>query len=105
MLSVEKNGNENPFVLKIGNVQFGVNANNGFSLMTSTQPNDPKMKTVINYINNYYGKPDDDSELEDDEFVNLKWGSFEKDAPFHFGYVGLRRVYGEEGGTVIFFRP
>ena len=99
MLSVEKSGDESPFVLTIGNVKFGVNTNNGFMLMTSTHPNDPKMKTVINYLDKYYG------ESVDEEYDNLKWGSFEKDASFPLGYVHLRRVHNEEGGTVIIFNP
>ena len=84
--------------LTVSKVEFGINFHSGFlSLLSSTQPDDPKMKEVIEYLNSIYGTP------EEDEPDNYWWyvGADED-------YLGklvarLRPLHSEEGGTVLFF--
>jgi len=86
-------------IIQIGNVRWRVNLmSGGIVLMTSVQPEDPKMKRVVKYLNGIYGKPYQDC---DDEY-NIKWPSSVN--PLEGGtLVHLRRVHSEEGGTVLFF--
>lgn len=86
--------------LSIGEVEFGVNIDgDGIRLITSTQPDDPNMKQVIDYLNSFYGEP------EEDEPDNYWWqikGNYENPR----GMVRLRPMRGsEDGGTVIIITP
>ena len=72
-------------------------------LITSVQPDDPKMKQVVKYLNTIYGKPYEDEE----DGYDIKWSSsddpldeFRPDCTL----VHLRRVHTEEGGTILFFQ-
>lgn len=80
-------------ILQIGDVKWRINVMpNGIALMTSIQPDNPKMKQVVKYLNDIYGRPYD---YEEDGF-NIKWASTDD-------LVHLRRVHSEEGGTFLFF--
>ena len=91
-------------IIQIGEVRWRVNLmDNVIALMTSVQPDDPKMKRVVKYLNRIYGKPYQD---EDDGY-SIKWSSsddtlniFKPDCTL----VHLRRVNSEEGGTFLFFK-
>jgi hypothetical protein len=77
----------------------------GIVLMTSVQPDDPKMKQVVKYLNRIYGKPYQDDEDEEDGY-DIKWSS--SDDPVDIFRPGstlvcLRRVHSDEGGTFLFF--
>ena len=81
-------------------MEFGVNIDvDGIRLISSTQPDDPKMKQVIEYLNSIYGEP------EEDEPDNYWWqikGNYENPR----GMVRLRPMRGsEDGGTVIIITP
>ena len=41
------------------------------ALLTSVQPDDPKMKQVVKYLNGIYGKPYEDEE----DGYDIKWSS------------------------------
>ncbi|MBO4464291.1 MAG: YdcF family protein [Prevotella sp.] len=85
-------------ILQIGDVKWRINIiPNGVALLTSVQPDDPKMKQVDMYLNRIYGKPYDD---EEDGF-SIKWSSSEDSLGRTL--VHLRRVHSEEGGTFLFF--
>ena len=70
--------------------------------MTSVQPNDPRMKQVVTYLNRIYGKPYDD---EEDGF-SIKWSSSDDSLDIFNGstLVHLRRVHSDEGGTFLIFK-
>ena len=75
---------------------------NGIALMTSVQPDNSKMKTVVKHITSIYGKPYDD---EEDGFC-IKWSSSGDSLDvFRPGstLIHLCRVHSEEGGTFLFF--
>ena len=90
-------------IIQIGDVKWRINIMpNGVALMTSVQPNDPKMKQVVTYLNRIYGKPYDD---EEDGF-SIKWSSSDDSLDiFRPGstLIHLRRVHTEEGGTFLLF--
>ena len=72
-------------------------------LMTSVQPDDPKMKQVVKYLTTIYGKPYEDEE----DGYDIKWSSsddpldeFRPDCTL----VHLRRIRSEEGGTCLIFQ-
>ena len=91
-------------IIQIVHVRWRVNLMSGaIVLMTSVQPDDPKMKQVVKYLNSIYGKPYEDEEDGDD----IKWSSsddpldeFRPDCTL----VHLRRVRSEEGGTSLIFQ-
>ncbi len=90
-------------IVSIANVKWRINIMpNGIALMTSVQPDDPKMKQVVIYLNRIYGKPYDDEE----DGYSIKW-SYSDDSLDIFRpgstLVHLRRVHSEEGGTLLFF--
>ena len=91
-------------IIQILNVRWRVNLKpNNIVLMTSVQPDNPKMKQVVKYLNSIYGKPYEDEE----DGYDIKWSS--SDDPlniFRHGstLVHLRRVHSEEGGTFLFFK-
>ena len=91
-------------IIQIGNVRWRVNLKpNNIVLMTSVQPDNPKMKQVVKYLNSIYGKPYEDEE----DGYDIKWSS--SDDPLNIFRPGstlvhLRRVYLEEGGTFLFFK-
>lgn len=90
-------------VLKTGKVGWGINVHTGsIVLLSSVQPDDPKMLEVIKHLNKIYGKPYEDEE----EGFNIKWSS-SKDSLDIFApgcsLVHLRRVHSEEGGTFLSF--
>ena len=94
----------NDSIIQIGDVRWGVNLMpDCIVLMTSVQPNDPKMKQVVKYLNSIYGKPYQD----DEDGYSIKWSS-SKDSLniFKSGstLVHLRRVTSEEGGTILLFQ-
>ena len=73
----------------------------GVALMTSVQPDDPKMKEVVKYLNGIYGNPYD----EEDEY-SIKWSSSPDPNSIFNGHctlVHLRRVHSDEGGTFLLF--
>ena len=91
-------------IIQIGDVRWRINLEPNFiALMTSVQPDDPKMKQVVKYLNTIYGKPYD----EDEDEYYIKWSSSD-DSLNVFGpgctLVHLRRVHSEEGGTFLFFK-
>ena len=91
-------------IIQIVNVRWRVNLmSDGIVLMTSVQPDDPKMKQVVKYLTGIYGKPYDDEE----DGYDIKWSS--SDDPLNIFRPGstlvhLRRVHSEEGGTFLFFK-
>ena len=91
----------NNSIVQIGDVRWRINLMpNSIALMTSVQPDDPKMKQVVEYLNSIYGKPYDG----EDEF-SIKWSS----STDSFNKIGgtivhLRRVSSEEGGTFLIFQ-
>ena len=89
-------------VLSIADVKWRINLMpNTIALMTSVQPDDPKMKEVVNYLNSVYGKPYDG----EDEY-SIKWSSSPDSNNIFNGHctlVHLRRVHSEEGGTFLLF--
>ena len=90
-------------ILKIGDVGWGVNIGPYITLFSSVQPDDPKMKQVIKYLNGIYGKPYEDEE----DGYDIKWSSSDDSLDlFRPGstLVHLRRVHSEEGGTFLFFQ-
>lgn len=90
-------------VLTTGKVGWGINVNSDdIVLLSSVQPDDPKMLEVVKHLNKIYGKPYED---EEDGF-DIKWSS-SKDPSDIFApgcsLVHLRRVHSEEGGTFLSF--
>lgn len=90
-------------VLKTGDVGWGINIHSGsIVLFTSVQPDDVKMRPVVEYLNRIYGKPYEDEEGGFD----IKWSS-STDSLNIFApgstLVHLRRVHSEEGGTLLIF--
>lgn len=91
-------------IIQIGNVRWRVNLMSGdIVLMTSVQPDNPKMKQVIKYLTGIYGKPYEDEE----DGYGIKWSS--SDDPLNIFRTGctlvhLRRVRSEEGGTSLIFQ-
>ena len=100
----DKNLSYSDNIIQIVDVRWRVNLmSGGIVLMTSVQPNNPKMKQVVKYLNSIYGKPYEDEE----DGYDIKWSS--SDDPlniFRHGstLVHLRRVHSEEGGTFLFFK-
>ena len=94
----------NDSIIKIGDVWWRINlVPDGIALMTSVQPDDPKMKQVVEYMNGIYGKPYQD----DEDGYSIKWSSSGDSLDvFRPGstLVHLRRVHTEEGGTFLFFQ-
>ena len=94
----------NDSIIQIVNVRWRVNLmSGGIVLITSVQPDDPKMKQVVKYLNSIYGKPYQDEE----DGYNIKWSSsddsldiFRPDCTL----VHLRRIHSEEGGTCLIFQ-
>ena len=90
--------------IQIVNVRWRVNLmSGGIVLMTSVQPDDPKMKQVVKYLTGIYGKPYEDEE----DGYDIKWSSSDNPSDiFRPGctLVHLRRVRSEEGGTSLIFR-
>ena len=90
-------------IIQIVDVRWRVNLmSGGIVLMTSVQPDDPKMKQVVKYLTGIYGKPHEDEE----DGYDIKWSS--SDDPLDVfrpdcTLVHLRRIRSEEGGTVLIF--
>lgn len=85
-------------VLSIGEVEFGVNIDGyGIRLITSTQPDNPKMKQVIDYLNGLFGEPKED---EPDCYC---WRAGANGGCTDGMVIRLRPLHSEEGGTVLFF--
>ena len=88
-------------IIQIGDVRWRINLmSDGIVLLTSVQPDDPKMKQVVKYLIGIYGKP-----YEEDGY-DIKWSSSDDPVDiFRPGstLVRLRRVHSEEGGTILFF--
>ena len=91
-------------IIQIGNVRWCINLmSDNIVLMTSVQPDEPKMKQVVKYLTGIYGKP---YEVEEDGY-DIKWSSSDNPSDiFRPGstLVHLRRVRSEEGGTFLFFK-
>ena len=91
-------------IIQIVNVRWRVNIkSNNIVLMTSVQPDDPKMKQVVKYLTGIYGKPYEDEE----DGYDIKWSS--SDDPLNIFRPGctlvhLRRILSEEGGTCLIFQ-
>lgn len=94
----------NDSIIQIGDVRWKINLmSNSIALMTSVQPDDPKMKQVVKYLNGIYGKPYDEYE----DGYSIKWSSSGDSLDlFRPGstLIHLRRVHTEEGGTFLFFK-
>ena len=94
----------NDSILQIGNVRWRVNLDlPNIVLFTSVQPDDPKMKQVVKYLNRIYGKPYQD----DEDGYSIKWSSSDDSLDiFRSGstLLHLRRVHSEEGGTFLIFK-
>ena len=92
----------NDSIIQICDVRWRINLmSNSIVLMTSVQPDDPKMKQVVKYMNSIYGKPYDEYE----DGYSIKWSSSDDSLDVISGtLVHLRRVHTEEGGTVIIFQ-
>ena len=59
-------------IIQIGNVRWRINLmSDNIVLMTSVQPDDPRMKQVVKYLNSIYGKPHEDEE----DGYDIKWTS------------------------------
>lgn len=95
-------------ILQIGDVRWRVNINKtrfkgvpsqSVTLMTSVQPDDPKMKLVIQYLNRIYGKPYD----EEEDGMRIKWSTSDNKYEAGSTLIHLRRVNSDEGGTFLFF--
>ena len=90
-------------IIQIGNVRWRINLmSDNIVLMTSVQPDDPKMKQVVKYLTGIYGKPYEDEE----DGYDIKWSSSDDPSDiFRPGstLVRLRRVHSDEGGTFLFF--
>lgn len=88
-------------IIQIGNVRWCINLmSDGIVLLTSVQPDDPKMKQVVKYLIGIYGKP-----YEEDGY-DIKWSSSDDPVDiFRPGstLVRLRCVHSDEGGTFLFF--
>ena len=91
-------------IIQIGDVRWRVNLkSDNIVLMTSVQPDDPKMIKVVKYLTGIYGKP---YEYEENGY-DVKWSSSDNPSDiFRPGstFVHLRRVRSEEGGTFLFFK-
>ena len=91
-------------ILQIGNVRWRVNLDlPNIVLFTSVQPDDPKMKQVVKYLNSIYGKPYQD----DEDGYSIKWSSSDDSLDINrpgSTLVHLRRVHSEEGGTFLFIK-
>jgi hypothetical protein len=91
-------------IVQIGDVRWRVNLMpNAIALMTSVQPDDPKMKQVVEYMNGIYGKPYQD----DEDGYSIKWSSSGDSLDiFKPGstLVHLRRVHTEESETFLIFQ-
>jgi hypothetical protein len=89
-------------IIQIGDVRWRVNLMpDGIALMTSVQPDDPKIKQVVKYLNSIYGRPYDEYE----DGYSIKWSSSGDTLNILNGtLVHLRRVHTEEGGTFLFFK-
>lgn len=86
----------NDSILQIGDVKWRINIlSDGVALMTSVQPDDPKMKQVVKYLNSIYGNP-----YDGEDTFSMKWSSSYKPGS---KLVHLRRVNSEEGGTFLIF--
>ena len=91
-------------IVQIGDVRWRINLMpNAIALMTSVQPDDPKIKQVVEYMNGIYGKP----YQNDEDGYSIKWSSsgdyldiFKPGSTL----VHLRRVHTEDGGTFLIFR-
>ena len=90
-------------IIQIGNVRWCINLmSDNIVLMTSVQPDDPKMIKVVKYLTVIYGKP-----YEEEDGYDIKWSSSDNPSDiFRPGstLVHLRRVRSEEGGTILFFK-
>ena len=90
-------------IIQIGNVRWCINLmSDNIVLMTSVQPDEPKMKQVVKYLTGIYGKPYEDEE----DGYDIKWSSSDNPSDiFRPGstLVHLRRVHSDEGGTFLFF--
>lgn len=85
-------------VLSIGEVDFGVNIDgDGIHLIASIQPDDPKMRHVIDYLNSIYGEP------EEDDPDCYCWRAGANGGCTDGMVIRLRPLHSEEGGTVLFF--
>jgi len=86
MLAVKDN------VLTIGKVPFGINLrSNGIDLISSTCADDPRMKSVIKYIDGLY-EPDSENGSED-----YYWWHHDK----VFQAIRMRPLHSEEGGIAL----
>ena len=97
----DKNLSYSDNIIQIVDVRWRVNLmSGGIVLMTSVQPNNPKMKHVVKYLTGIYGKPYEDEE----DGYDIKWSSSDDLLDiFRPGctLVHLRRIRSEEGGTII----
>lgn len=91
-------------IIQIGNVKWRIKLmSDNIVLMSSVQPDNPKMKQVVKYLNSIYGKPYEDEE----DGYDIKWSS--SDDPLNIFRSGctlihLRRAHSEEGGTNLIFQ-
>lgn len=83
-------------LLSFGEVTFAVNVHkDNIMLISSTQVDDPKILTVVNYLNSIYG------EAWEDEPDNYWWNTDGHNKVLGGSTIRLRPLHSEEGGTVI----
>lgn len=91
-------------VLRIGKVRWRINyheGKNSIMLMSSVEPDAPKMGPIIGYLKKIYGMP-----YAEDEVFDIKWSSSNDSSDVYkpgCTMVHLRRVRSDEGGTMIIF--
>ena len=89
-------------IVTIAGVKWRINLmQKGVALMTSVQPDNPRMKEVVKYLNGIYDNPYDG----EDEY-SIKWSSSPDPNSIFNGHctlVHLRRVHSDEGGTFLLF--
>ena len=89
-------------IIQIGDVRWRINLmSDGIVLLTSVQPDDPKMKQVVKYLTGIYGKP-----YEEDDY-DIKWSSSDNPSDiFRPGstLIHLRRVIQKKVVLSCFFK-
>lgn len=86
----------NQIQLTIGEVVFGVNMNNdNIILISSAQVDDPRVLTIVEYLNDKFG------EAQEDEPFNYWWQNDMATNRSHGLTIRLRPLHTEEGGTVM----
>ena len=91
-------------ILQIADVKWGINTSSrGITLMSSISPESSKIKAVIAFLNEVYGKPYDDFIEED--WPEAKWSSSaDPSSPIQGTLVHLRPGRQGSGGMYLMFQ-